>query len=298
MNIEEILKKKELSPMSILTYTSKLKILNDNKEIINLNFLFNIKRIKNKLKGYKLNSQRTFIIAITSVLKSYLNENPNDIKLKNKYEEYYKILIKFNNYLRDQSSMSYNENSNWISNDEINEVFMELKRNKNKSPEDHRNYLILALYHLLPPRRNKDYQYLKIWNSYDDIDDINENYIDIINKKLIFNFYKTSRTYEKQLIDIPMKLYEIIMIYINKYKLKHNDYLINNIINKKKPLMNINAITVILNKIFKKNIGVSMLRKVYLTSKYSQQKNEMKSDVRMMGTSLNTANNNYIKNKE
>ena len=54
-------------------------------------------------------------------------------------------------------------------------------------------------------------------------------------------------------------------------------------------------ITRILNKIFGKNIGSSMLRTLYLSNKYSNVIEELKSDTKEMSTSLGTALNNYIK---
>ena len=65
---------------------------------------------------------------------------------------------------------------------------------------------------------------------------------------------------------------------------------------KDEPLRDVNSITRILNNIFNKKIGVSMLRKIYLTDKYKEQKDEMINDSKMMGTSINTINNNYIIN--
>lgn len=38
-----------------------------------------------------------------------------------------------------------------------------------------------------------------------------------------------------------------------------------------------------------------MLRKSYLTSKYGNQSKELKEDMKAMGSSVDVANNNYIK---
>jgi hypothetical protein len=56
-----------------------------------------------------------------------------------------------------------------------------------------------------------------------------------------------------------------------------------------------NSITRILNKIFDGKVGASMLRKLYLTNKYGDTLDELKSDVAQMGTSVDVAKNNYIK---
>jgi hypothetical protein len=61
------------------------------------------------------------------------------------------------------------------------------------------------------------------------------------------------------------------------------------------PYENNNTITRMLNKIFGKKIGCSMLRSIYLTDKYADNLNDLKSDAEAMGTSSNTIQNQYIK---
>ena len=57
-----------------------------------------------------------------------------------------------------------------------------------------------------------------------------------------------------------------------------------------------NALTSKLNAIFDGHkIGSSMLRKMYLTNKYSNVIDEMKQDAENMGTSTNVMQTNYIK---
>ena len=58
---------------------------------------------------------------------------------------------------------------------------------------------------------------------------------------------------------------------------------------------NINDITNLLNKIFQKKIGSSMLRKLYLTNKYGKMKNELEVSAENMGTSVSTISNVYLK---
>ena len=53
--------------------------------------------------------------------------------------------------------------------------------------------------------------------------------------------------------------------------------------------------TRILNKIFGKSVGSSLLRNMYLSNKYSNIIENLKKDTTDMGTSVDTALNNYIK---
>jgi hypothetical protein len=53
--------------------------------------------------------------------------------------------------------------------------------------------------------------------------------------------------------------------------------------------------TLILNKIFGKKVAVSMMRNIYLTSKYGNEQAKMKQDAHDLGTSLSTITTNYVK---
>jgi hypothetical protein len=64
------------------------------------------------------------------------------------------------------------------------------------------------------------------------------------------------------------------------------------------PFESVNSITRMLNKVFGKRIGASMLRSIYLTDKYSNQMNELNDDATAMGTSSSTIQNQYIKMEE
>jgi hypothetical protein len=53
--------------------------------------------------------------------------------------------------------------------------------------------------------------------------------------------------------------------------------------------------TRILNKIFGKSVGSSMLRNLYLSNKYSGMVEELKKDTKNMATSVDVALSTYIK---
>jgi hypothetical protein len=50
-----------------------------------------------------------------------------------------------------------------------------------------------------------------------------------------------------------------------------------------------------LNKILGKKVGCSMIRAIYLTNKFGDQQKDLKETTNAMGTSVETAQNNYIK---
>jgi hypothetical protein len=75
-------------------------------------------------------------------------------------------------------------------------------------------------------------------------------------------------------------------------KTEHSVFLVDDV---GEPFVQVNSITRILNKIFNAKVGASMLRKLYLTDKYSSVMADLKEDATAMGTSPEVAKNNYIK---
>ncbi len=95
--IENVLKNKQLSTYTKQLYNARLRILNDCKKISNLNFLYNIEHILNKLSKYKLNTKRTYIITILSVLKEIAHDNE---KIKTLYDKYFEELEIIRKYIK------------------------------------------------------------------------------------------------------------------------------------------------------------------------------------------------------
>lgn len=293
MNIDELFKCKDLSKSSLDSYKAKLKKMNENKPIKNLNFLNDINKIKGIIKDYKPNTQRNYIIAVASILKCYLTNNKTK-KVETLYNEYSKILDEYNVNLKDQTTMTDVENKNWIDKEELDKIYQHQKDNYKKDKQAFQNYLLLSLYYLQAPRRNKDYQLLKIANKYQDGLPNEFNYLDVKRKKFIFNNYKTAKKYNRQEIDINDELYQIIQAYIKAFKLKDGDFLLNDL-KTNEPYKNTNAITILLNRIFKKKIGASMLRKMYLSNKYGEENKQLNDDAKNMATSVGVIQTNYIK---
>jgi len=276
-------------------YTRNLMKLNNDMPINNFNFLKEPKQILNMIKDYKPTTQRSYIIAICTVLKNS--------KHQNLYDMYFEILSNFNNQLKVRTEKSEKQMDNWLSNDNINKISEDLKLKvvkKVRNKEDYNNllnYLVLSLYTLHPPRRNVDYSLMKISNN---MNDDKYNYLDLKKGQFVFNNYKTQGKYNQVVVPIEEDLLKVIELYLNnhpeKSKLKNKNYdvhFLKSFYNE--PIEKSQEITRILNKIFGKNIGSSMLRNMYLSNKYSNVIEELKDDVADMSTSLGTALNNYIK---
>ena len=190
-------------------YTRNLMKLNNNMPITNFNFLKEPKHILNMIKDYKPTTQRSYIIAICTVLKNS--------KQQNIYDMYFEILSNFNNQLKVRTDKSDSQKENWLSNDSIDKISNELKSKvvkKVRNKEDYSillNYMVLSLYTLHAPRRNIDYSIMKLSN---DMKDDKFNYLDMDKKQFIFNNYKTNGTYNSVVVPIENELMQVISLYI------------------------------------------------------------------------------------
>jgi len=164
---------KPISDSSKKLYTRNLMKLNDDMPITNFNFLKEPKVVLSKISQYKPTTQRSYIIAICTVLKQSKHQ-----KL---YDMYFEILSKFNNDLKVRTDKSEKQEKNWMSNDEIEDISKALKLKvvkKARNKEDYTNilnYMVLSLYTLTPPRRNIDYSLMRLST---DMSDTKYNYLD------------------------------------------------------------------------------------------------------------------------
>lgn len=134
------------------------------------------------------------------------------------------------------------------------------------------------------------------------------NILDWNGKRFIFRNYKTSKKYGETIIPIPKELHDILATYFDKKGVlrrlqapvkktkKEATVFIEPFLTlwNDKPFM-INTITRILNRVFGKKIGSSMLRHIYTTKKFGKQLAEQKETAEQMGHSVAEMNQTYIK---
>jgi hypothetical protein len=304
-NIEKQLKeKKNLSDSSIKVYLRNLKKLNNDDGFKNFNFLKDTAIIQRRLDIYKENTKRNFLISIVSVLS--LSDKPVVKKL---HDKYYNLMMKKNEEINkdvNPNDLTEVQDKNWISWSDVRKQYDELEKKvdefyKEKHISDAQynillSYVILSLYIHQSPRRNKDYQIMKLTNNYSTTSSKDNNWLDLSKKEFIFNSYKTSSKYGSQRIPIGDALWKVLLKYFKHHKLtafrKGMPVLNSNdnddwfLIHKDgSPLDKVNSITRILNKIFNKAIGSSMLRHIFLTDKYGEVVDNQKKDANDMAHS-------------
>jgi len=278
--ITDYIKKKRpnLSASSLTTYTSILRSLY-KKVFGNGNVDFSkfddTAKVLDHLKDLPPNKRKTILSALVIITE---NKQYRDLMLED-VRDYNKEISK--------QEKTESQEENWVSQSEVKEMFEELKKNANliykktaKTNNDLQviqNFIILALFTLIPPRRSKDYVDFKIKNINKDTD----NYIE--KGKLIFNSYKTAKTYGRQEVVMPKELTTILNKWI---KTNPTDYLLFD--------TNMNPLSAVkmnqrFNRIFDgKKIATNALRHSYLTDKYAENmkiKKAMDADLTAMGSS-------------
>ena len=276
----EIIKlKPNISESSVNTYTSILKNLYKNvfkSEDIDLSKFENTAPIISYLKDLEPRKRKTILASLVVITD---NKRYRDQMLKDIEE-----------YRADESKQvkSDKQNESWVEKSEINDIFSDMTNNVNilykkktltmPDLQDIQNYIILCVLSgiYIPPRRSKDYVDFKIH----DIDREKDNYID--KKVMVFNSYKTAKTYQRQELPIPPELLKILNKWI---KVNPTEYLLFDSNGKK--LSNV-KLTQRLNKIFGKKASVNQLRHSYLSDKYQDTiklNKDMADDMEAMGSS-------------
>jgi hypothetical protein len=282
-------KRPTLSKSSITTYASILKNLYHSvfgKEgDMDFEKFGDVEKILKHLEDLPSNKRKTVLSSLVIITDN---------------AEYRKKMMEdVNNYNKEiqKQEKTPEQEASWVNSAQVKEVWETLKRNadllykkKDLKPaelQEIQQYIIMSLLGgmFIPPRRSKDYCDFHI----KDADKDKDNYLD--KTKLIFNSYKTAKTYGKQEVVIPKPLQSILKkwISVNPTKTLLFDAYMN-------PLSSV-KLNQRLNKLFDKKVGVNQLRHTFLTdkfSKHSEEEKKLSNDMTSMGSSLNMADT-YIK---
>jgi len=267
-------------------YLRNLVSLNAGKPFTNLNFLKKKTQVDAVISTYAPNTQKGLVTTIVRSTKGRKG-------FERIHSYYYQKMMDMNHKPIDAGKTD-KQKENWI---EWNDVLQ--KRDALKSGLNDWDimlkYLVLSLYTEIPPRRNKDYMDMVVVSKYKPDLPTNKNYVCVDDGKFVFNQYKTSKKYGQQVEDIPVKLRKIIKQYLTNYpgELKEGSALL--VDRHGSVLTAVNTITRILNSVFGKRVGASMLRHIYLTNKYGKELKSMEQDSAAMAHSM-VQQREYIKN--
>jgi len=275
---------------SIDLYLSKLRQLS-GKEYSDLNFLGE-ERVLDEIKKKKTaNTQYNYLNACNSILKCF----PEYEEISKKYSALVTLHQKEMKKVEDENRGEKNdrESKNWIEWEEVLKRHSELEeqtkifRSKGEALTVQQyelllQYVVLSLYTMLPPRRNRDYHWMKIVNKESSLrfNEEEGNYFIVETGKFRFGDYKTVDSHGIQEVKVPEELMKVLTEYI-KYRPKHVEYgesgkkKINwrnqgNLLVKfdGRVVEGDNFMTRILNRIFGKSIACGMLRHSYISKMY------------------------------
>ena len=309
----------DIKESSIKMYCSNVtklsKMLNDGKFVEGYDWLKDFDSVKEKLNKTKENGSSLHFSSVRNYINSamiYLhcfNEN----ELLNKYTQYRDELSHQYEDMNASGTWSDKQGKNAITMEElhklINDVGNEIKMKKLKEKSQFKPlntqerglvqlYMILSV-HAVYPMRN-DLSMMKIiknsqFKGLTDEQKKENNYL-VLAKDMFFclNDYKTSKSYKEKIIVLTPELRRMMRWYLNL--LPTTEYLLTKADGD--PVSK-NALSQILTKGTKKRIGKSvsttMLRKIYLSDKYSDMKEELLKDNNIMMHDASTALKIYVK---
>ena len=293
-----------LKTNTIKQYEAQLRNLQKLFDTDNYDFLDDPKKVEEKINHLHYTSRRNVYNAVIILLMALDKD-------KELIETYGEMRDKLNKqYQDDQASgkISEKQKDNFVDIEEIYKMLGQMEndikplKKKEKLNQSQRQlikaYTIFSSLVRIPVRNDLAgliFISKTTYNKLTDKEKEENNYLVQLKNNLqyIFNEYKTAKKYKENIIDIPKDLQKILRMYM-----KFNDYKVGDVIF---PLSK-NGLTQLLTKYsmkyMNKKISSTMIRKSYLSSKYSDMKKEMEKDSKIMGHSVGTAQKVYVKDSD
>lgn len=310
--IEEIQKARpNLKSNTVKQYVinlNKLKKLFDTEDY---DFLKNPDEVMDKISDLHYLSQRNMLNAIIVLLMALNHDEKYDELL----EKYGKLRDDMNDKYNDEQKsgvISDKQSKNFATTEEvfemINKMAEDLKPIKKKTKDNITKkemqllqaYTLFNIYARMPFRNDVAGMSAinqAAYNKLSDEEKRENNYLVVPSKGQLYfvlNKYKTSKKYQE--LDLPIE--DPNLRKILRYYLKMNGMGVLFKTSTTKPLTRTELSKVLLkfSKAYMgKSISSTLLRKIYLSSKYSKVKDEMIADAKMMGNSVAVQQSVYVK---
>jgi hypothetical protein len=304
--------KPDVKPITILRYSTNInKYIRDMSLPSTVESLLDKDKVFEYVKNMSDGTRKSYLNSIIVAVKAIAGEDQPVLL------EYQKMRDDLNaSYFKQRRTgqKSQKEQDNMLTMEELDMVIDELenrikglKIHKKTKPSDNDfeqmlQHLILVLYRNYPLRG--DYAEMKVTthqaHKKDNSKDFNYYISNSKPPKFILNSYKTNKTYGSK--DIPIDKIDVVKVIrrwlrflaLQDFK---TDYLI---VDKNGEPFNRNRLAkFVMQSLLKytgKRTGINMLRKSYLTDKYSGVKDEMEKDADVMGHSVSTQQEIYTRN--
>lgn len=296
-----------LREISVKQYEINLRKLKAMFETDNYHFLKTPSKVQEKIKDLHYTTQRNMYNAIIVLLMA-LDKNR---KMEKIVEIYSKMRDELNKKYIDENQsgvISDKQKVNFASMEEIDDMIDKLRKEvapikkKTKLTQKDisrlRAYVVFSMLRSLPTRNDMagmqyisqtDYKQL----SNEEKEDHNYLVDERGNLKFIYNLYKTSKKYGENIIPAPQELKPILRMYLKMMDYDYGDKIFP---------MTRNALSQLLLKqsqrLIGKKISTTMMRKIYLSDKYADIKEEQDALAKVMGHSKATAQAVYVKKSE
>ena len=316
-NLMEVIQKARpnAKESTIKMYSSNLNKLKKMFDTDNFDFLKQTDKVKDKLSELHFTTQRNYLSAVVIYLMA-ISKNEKDMKEDPLILKYAELRDDLSKIIEDNNAtgiISDKQKDNFVDISEVNKMVQEMgeeiKNKKIKKKEDLSSkdkallqvYTIFSIYTRLPMRNDLAGMEAINKRTYNKLTEENKkekNYL-VVNKNnmfMVLNEFKTNTKYKSINIPIEKDLEKLLRVYL---KMNGMGVLFKSSTGK---ALTRNALSQLLLKTTKKRMGKSisttMLRKIYLSSKYGKIQEEQAKDAEIMGHSVDTQTKVYIKKEQ
>tara|TARA_Y100000592_G_scaffold98134_1_gene170453 strand:- start:2920 stop:3894 length:975 start_codon:yes stop_codon:yes gene_type:complete len=310
--VEDIEKSRpQLKTNTVKQYVVNIRKLQKIYDTEGYDFLKDADDVMDKIKDLHYLSQRNILNAIIVLLMALNHKEEYDELI----EEYGKLRDELNDKYSDEQKsgvISDKQSKNFATTEEIfdmiNKMAEDLKPIKKKTKDELTKkesqllqaYTLFNIYARMPFRNDVAGMSAinqKAYKKLSDQEKKENNYLVVPSKGnlyFVLNKYKTSKKYEE--LDLPIEDADLRKIL--RYYIKMNGMGVLFKTSTGKPLTRIEVSKVLLkysDKYMGKKISTTLLRKIYLSSKYGDMKKELEKDNKVMGHSKAVALDTYVK---
>jgi len=292
--------------------------LNKLKKIFNENdykFLENYEDVEKILENLSYLTVRNYYNAII-VLITALNGFNNELV------DHYTVMRdelneKYNKENTETNKISSKQEQNFITYNEVVDMLnkmaddlriLKIKQKKDIGVKERTLLQIFVIFniYLHIPLRNDVVDLIKIqkreFNKLTDDDKKENNYIIFENNNMFFSIgkYKTDKTYSTKIIEIPKELQKVIRFWKRISIFNDSEYLFLSATGKKLTRNELSQLMIRFSKLYlndKAQLSTTMMAKITMSHHLGELKKKQEEMSKQRGTSINTINNIYIKER-
>jgi len=292
--------------------------LNKLKKIFNENdykFLENYEDVEKILENLSYLTVRNYYNAIIVLITAL---NGFDDELVDQYTVMRDELNeKYNKENTESNKISSKQEKNFITYNEVVEMLnkmaddlriLKIKQKKDIGVKERTLLQIFVIFniYLHIPLRNDVVDLIKItkreFNKKTDDDKKVNNYIVFENNNMFFSIgkYKTDKTYSTKIIEIPKELQKVIRFWKRISVFNDSEYLFLSATGKKLTRNELSQLMIRFSKLYlndKAQLSTTMMAKITMSHHLGELKKKQEEMSKQRGTSINTINNIYIKER-